>query len=48
MEVIKAERPNRVLSRLSKDFDGSGEWTLTEADGTTEAALDWRPSVITR
>ena len=45
LEVIEAERPRRILSRLSKDFDGSGEWTLEEADGTTTATLDWRPSV---
>ena len=29
----------------SKDFDGSGEWTLEEKDGTTVATLDWRPAV---
>jgi len=45
LEVIEAERPTRILSRLSKDFDGTGEWTLRETDGTTEAMLDWRPSV---
>jgi uncharacterized protein YndB with AHSA1/START domain len=45
LEVIEAEHPTRIFSRLSKDFDGSGEWTLTEADGTTVATLDWRPSV---
>jgi uncharacterized protein YndB with AHSA1/START domain len=45
LEVIEAERPTRILSRLSKDFDGTGEWTLEERDGTTTATLDWRPSV---
>ena len=45
LEVIEAERPRRILSRLSKDFDGTGEWTLEEKDGTTVATLDWRPSV---
>jgi uncharacterized protein YndB with AHSA1/START domain len=45
LEVIEAERPRRILSRLSKDFDGSGEWTLEETDGTTVATLDWRLSV---
>jgi uncharacterized protein YndB with AHSA1/START domain len=45
LEVIEAEWPRRILSRLSKDFDGTGEWTLEEADGTTVATLDWRPSV---
>jgi uncharacterized protein YndB with AHSA1/START domain len=45
LEVVAAARPRRILSRLSKDFDGSGEWVLEEmADGTL-AMLDWRPSV---
>ena len=44
LEVIEAERPTRILSRLSKDFDGSGEWTLRETGDATEATLDWRPS----
>ena len=43
--MVEAERPRRILSRLSKDFDGSGEWTLEETDGLTTATLDWRPSV---
>jgi hypothetical protein len=43
--VVEVERPRRVLSRLSKDFDGSGEWTLEEAGSTTTSTLDWRPSV---
>jgi hypothetical protein len=45
LECVEAERPRRILSRLSKDFDGTGEWTFTETDGGTEAVLDWRPSV---
>jgi uncharacterized protein YndB with AHSA1/START domain len=45
LEVLEAERPRRILSRLSKDFDGTGEWTLEERDGGTLATLDWRPSV---
>jgi uncharacterized protein YndB with AHSA1/START domain len=45
LEVLEAERPRRILSRLSKDFDGSGEWVLEEAAGGTVATLDWRPSV---
>jgi uncharacterized protein YndB with AHSA1/START domain len=45
LEVVEAERPRRILSRLSKDFDGSGEWTPEETDGTTTATLDRRPSV---
>lgn len=45
LEVLEAERPRRVFSRLSKDFDGTGEWTLRETAEGTEATLDWRPSV---
>jgi len=45
LEVLEAERPRRILSRLSGDFDGSGEWTLTETPEGTEALLDWRPRV---
>ena len=45
LEVIEAERPVRISSKLSKDFNGSGEWTLEEASGETVATLDWRPSV---
>jgi uncharacterized protein YndB with AHSA1/START domain len=45
LEVIEAERPRRILSRLSKDFHGTGEWTLEETPDGTVATLDWRPSV---
>jgi uncharacterized protein YndB with AHSA1/START domain len=45
LEVLEAERPRRILSRLSGDFDGTGEWTLKETAEGTEALLDWRPSV---
>ena len=45
LEVMEAERPVRILSRLSKDFDGTGEWRLRETDDGTEATLDWRPVV---
>ena len=45
LEVLEAERPSRILSRLSRDFDGTGEWTLRETTDGTEATLDWRPSV---
>jgi uncharacterized protein YndB with AHSA1/START domain len=45
LEVLEAERPTRIVSRLSKDFDGSGEWTVTETAEGTVAKLDWRPSV---
>jgi uncharacterized protein YndB with AHSA1/START domain len=45
LEVIEAEWPRRILSRLSKDFDGTGEWVLQETADATVATLDWRPSV---
>ncbi len=45
LEVVEAERPTRILSRLSGDFDGTGEWRLTETPEGTEAVLDWRPRV---
>ena len=45
LTVVEAERPRRILSRISKDFDGTGEWTLEEQDGVTVATLDWRPTV---
>ncbi len=45
LEVLQAERPRQILSRLSKDFDGTGEWTLEETEDATAATLDWRPSV---
>jgi uncharacterized protein YndB with AHSA1/START domain len=45
LTVVEAERPRRILSRLSKDFDGTGEWTLEETPDGTRATLDWRPSV---
>jgi uncharacterized protein YndB with AHSA1/START domain len=45
LEVVGAEPPRRILSHLSKDFDGSGEWTLQETADGTVATLDWRPSV---
>ncbi|HLX33301.1 MAG TPA: SRPBCC family protein [Gaiellaceae bacterium] len=45
LEVIEVEAPRRILSRLSLDFDGTGEWTLEETSEGTVATLDWRPSV---
>ncbi len=45
LEVLEAEPPARILSRLSGDFDGTGEWQLTETADGTEAVLDWRPQV---
>jgi uncharacterized protein YndB with AHSA1/START domain len=48
LTVVECERPRRILSSLSKDFDGSGEWMFEESNGTTVATLDWRPSGTTR
>jgi uncharacterized protein YndB with AHSA1/START domain len=45
LEVMEVDRPRRILARLSKDFDGTGEWTLNETAEATVATLDWRPSV---
>ena len=45
LEVVEADRPRRILSRLSKDFDGTGLWTLEHSGDETVATLDWRPSV---
>lgn len=45
LEVIEVEPPRRILSRLSKDFDGTGLWTLEETGRGTLATLDWRPTV---
>jgi hypothetical protein len=45
LEVLEVEQPRRILTRLSKDFSGTGEWTLEETAEGTQATLDWRPSV---
>jgi uncharacterized protein YndB with AHSA1/START domain len=39
------ERPRRIESVLSGDFEGTGTWLLEEHDGGTRAQLDWRPVV---
>lgn len=44
-EVVAAERPHRIATRLSGDFEGEGEWRIRELDGGAEAVLDWRPQV---
>jgi hypothetical protein len=45
LACVEAERPTRIRSVLSGDFEGSGEWRLTAVDGGTAAELDWRPIV---
>jgi hypothetical protein len=39
------DAPTRALSRLSGDFEGSGEWRLAAAGHGTDVELDWRPAV---
>jgi len=45
MECVEAERPTRIRSVLTGDFDGSGEWRLHEDGEVTHCELDWRPTV---
>ena len=45
LECLEVERPARILSRLTGDFEGTGEWRLREEQGATFAELDWRPVV---
>jgi uncharacterized protein YndB with AHSA1/START domain len=45
LECLEVERPARILSRLSGDFEGTGEWRLRREDDMTLAELDWRPVV---
>jgi uncharacterized protein YndB with AHSA1/START domain len=45
LEVVDAERPHRIHSRLSQDFDGTGTWLLEETADGASATLDWRPTV---
>lgn len=45
MECLEVERPVRILSRLTGDFEGTGEWRLREDGSTTLCELDWRPTV---
>jgi uncharacterized protein YndB with AHSA1/START domain len=45
LECLEVERPTRILSRLTGDFEGTGEWRLLEENKSTIAELDWRPVV---
>ena len=45
MECLEVERPVRILSRLTGDFEGTGEWRLREDADVTLCELDWRPTV---
>jgi uncharacterized protein YndB with AHSA1/START domain len=44
-EIVEAERPRRIHTRLHGDFEGEGTWLLEESEGGTRAVLDWRPEV---
>jgi hypothetical protein len=44
-ECVAAERPHRIATRLSGDFEGEGEWRIARLDGGVVAELDWRPRV---
>jgi len=48
LEVVEAEGPKRILSRLSKDFDGSGAWTLETTTGRCATASGRSASTSTR
>jgi uncharacterized protein YndB with AHSA1/START domain len=45
LECLEVERPVRILSRLTGDFEGTGEWRLRQDGDATFAELDWRPVV---
>jgi uncharacterized protein YndB with AHSA1/START domain len=44
-EVVACERPKHIRTKLSGDFEGSGEWRFEPVEGGTKATLDWRPAV---
>jgi hypothetical protein len=43
-ELVASDMPRSWTIRASGDLNGLGVWTLTEADGWTEAVYDWRVS----
>jgi uncharacterized protein YndB with AHSA1/START domain len=45
LECVAADRPTRIRSVLTGDFEGSGEWRLFDDGSSTRAELDWRPTV---
>jgi uncharacterized protein YndB with AHSA1/START domain len=45
LECVEVEQPTRICSRLSGDFEGTGEWRLREEQDMTHCELDWRPVV---
>ena len=45
LTTLEVDRPYRLHSRLTGDFEGTGTWLLREQEGGTHVALDWRPDV---
>jgi uncharacterized protein YndB with AHSA1/START domain len=45
MECVEAERPTRIRSVLTGDFESSGEWRLHAVGRVTHCELEWRPTV---
>jgi len=45
MECVEVERPTRIRSLLTGDFEGVGEWRLRADGAVTLCELDWRPAV---
>ncbi|MFN3281522.1 MAG: SRPBCC family protein [Tabrizicola sp.] len=43
-ELVAAELPRTWTIRACGDLNGQGTWTLTEAEGWTDIAYDWRVS----
>lgn len=41
MRLTRAERPHLLESRATGELEGSGRWSLREADGGTRARYDW-------
>lgn len=40
--VTEARRPQRLAIEARGDLDGTGIWTLSAADGATDARYEWR------
>ena len=46
LTCLETERPGRIHSQLTGDFEGTGTWLLQPAaHGGTAVTLDWRPQV---
>lgn len=40
--IVRMERPHEIEAEVVGDLSGTGIWTLTEKDGGTHVAFDWR------